>query len=187
MVNKLHELFAIVSANSFEIVVITESWLCSQISDEVIRIPGYVTYRKERSTNQRGGGLCTYISSRVNGIELGNLCEPEIETQWFHIKTDRHQEESILLYWELSHPPQSNDHILCLNRYISLVLFLLLTRPEFCDMLLGDFNQFKPANLCSSFKLKKLVTKPTRGSNTLDQAFSTLLPYYKSIILPPVA
>ena len=87
MVNKLDELFAIVSAN-FEIVVITESWLCLQISDELIRIPGYVTYRKDRSNNQRGG-LCTYISSRLNVIELGNLCEPEIETQWFLIKTDR--------------------------------------------------------------------------------------------------
>ena len=54
-------------------------------------------------------------------------------------------------------------------------------------MLLGDFNQFKPANMCSSLKLKKLVTKPTRGNNILDQAFSTLLPYYESIILPPVA
>ena len=61
MVNKLDEIFAIVSANSFEIVVITESWLCSQISDELIRILGYVTYRKDRSNNQRGGGLCTYI------------------------------------------------------------------------------------------------------------------------------
>ena len=72
MVNKLDELFAIVSANSFEIVVITESWLCSQISDELIRIPGYATYRKDRSNNQRGGGLCTYISSRLDVIELGN-------------------------------------------------------------------------------------------------------------------
>ena len=89
MVNKLDERFAIVSANFFEIVVINESWLCSQISDELICIPGDTTYRKDRSNNQRGGGLCTYISSRLNFIELGNLCEPEIETQWFLIKTDR--------------------------------------------------------------------------------------------------
>ena len=69
MVNKLDELFAIVSANSFEIVVITESWLCSQIIDELIRISGYVTYQKDRSNNQRGG-LRTYISSGLNVIKL---------------------------------------------------------------------------------------------------------------------
>ena len=113
MVNKLDELFAIVSANSFEIVVITESWLCSQISDEHIRIPGYVTYRKDRSNNQRGGGLCTYISSRLNVIELGDVCEREIETQWFLIKTDRLPRgiNSIVL-GTVYHAPQSDDRIL---------------------------------------------------------------------------
>ncbi len=48
MVNKLDELFATVSANSFEIIVITESWLSSLIDDNLIRIPGYVTYRRDR-------------------------------------------------------------------------------------------------------------------------------------------
>ena len=167
--------------------VITESWLCSQISDELIRIPGYVTYRKDRSNNQRGGGLCTYISSRLNVIELGNLCEPEIETQWFLIKLDRLPRgiNSIVL-GTVYHPPQGDDRILLSHIFNSLDS-LLATYPNSAIMLLGDFNQFKPANLCSSFKLKKLVTKPTRGNNILDQAFSTLLPYYESIILPPVA
>ena len=188
MVNKLDELFAIVSANSFEIMVITESWLCSQISDELIRIPGYVTHRKDRSNNQRGGGLCTYISSRLNVIELGNLCEPEIETQWFLIKTDRLPRGiSSIVLGTVYHPPQGDDRILRSHIFNSLDS-LLATYPNSAIMLLGDFNQFKPANLCSSFKLKKLVTKPTRGNdNTLDQAFSTLLPYYESVILPPVA
>ena len=84
------------------------------------------------------------------------------------------------------HPPQSDDRILRSHIFNSLDS-LLATYPNSAIMLLGDFNQFKPANLCSSFKLKKLVTKPARGNNTLDQAFSTLLPYYESIILPPVA
>ena len=129
MVNKLEELFAIVSANSFEIVVITESWLCSQISDELIRIAGYVTYQKDRSNNQRGG-LCTFISSRLNVIELGNLCEPDIETQWFLIKTDRLPRgiNSIVL-GTVYHPPQSDDRILRSHIFKSLDSLL----PEFRD------------------------------------------------------
>ena len=57
MVNKLDELFPTVSANFFEIIVITESWLSSLIDDELIGIPGYATYRRDRLNNQRGGGL----------------------------------------------------------------------------------------------------------------------------------
>ena len=52
---------------------------------------------------------------------------------------------------------------------------------------MGDFNQFKPGNLSSSFKLKKLVTKPTWGSNILDQVYSTLSDHYnEGQILPPL-
>ena len=165
--------------------LVTKANNVSDVS-ELIRIPGYATYRKDRSNNQRGG-LCTYISSRLNVIELGNLCEPEIETQWFLIKTDRLPRgiNSIVL-GTVYQPPQADDRILRSHIFNSLDS-LLATYPNSAIMLLEDFNQFKPANLCSSFKLKKLATKPTRGNNTLDQAFSTLLPYYESIILPPVA
>ena len=52
---------------------------------------------------------------------------------------------------------------------------------------MGDFNQFNPGNLCSSFRLIKLVTLPTRGLNTLDQVYSSLANYYHNAeILPPI-
>ena len=146
-----------------------------------------MTYRKDRSNNQREGGICTYINSRLNVIELGNLCEPEIETQWFLVKTDhlpRGINSSVL--GTVYHPPKSDDRILRSHIFNSLDS-LLATYPYSSIMLLGVFNQFKPSNLCSLFKLKKLVIKPTRENNTLYQAFSTLLPYYESTILPPVA
>ena len=59
-------------------------------------------------------------------------------------------------------------------------MHLLPTQILRAIVLLGDF-QFQPANLCSSFRLKKLVTKSTRGRNILDQAFSTLTSCYESI------
>ena len=41
-------------------------------------------------------------------------------------------------------------------------------------------------NLCCSFKLRKLVTEPTRGKNILGQAYTNLTSYYNSVILPPI-
>ena len=64
---------------------------------------------------------------------------------------------------------------------------LLTSHPNSAVMVMGDFNQFKPGNLCSSFKLKKLVTKLTQGSNILDQIYSTLSDHYSEAqILPPL-
>ena len=68
----------------------------------------------------------------------------------------------------------------CLDKALS-------NHPNSGIIVLGDFNQFKPGNLCSSFKLKNLVTKATRGKSILGQAYSTLSPYYgKADILPPL-
>ena len=186
MVNKLDEVSASISTELYDVAVITETWLNSRVTDELIRIPGYVSCRRDRPNNQRGGGLCTYFNSQLNFTELTDLSEPEIESQWFLIRMERLPRgiNSILL-GTVYHPPQSDDHVLRMHIFKCLDS-LLATYPNSAILVLGDFNQFKPGNLCNSFRLKKLVTKPTRESNILDQAFSTLSPYYDAIILPPI-
>ena len=84
------------------------------------------------------------------------------------------------------HPPQNDDNKLRAHLFSSLDS-ALASYPNSAIVVLGDFNQFKPGNLCSSFKLKRLVTKPTRGNKILDQAYSTMSHYYdEALILPPV-
>jgi hypothetical protein len=52
-------------------------------------------------------------------------------------------------------------------------------------VLLGDFNQFKPGSLTSSFHLKQVVKRPTRGNNILDKINTILSKHYiDAIILP---
>ena len=59
MVNKIDEICGAVLTNKCDIAVITESWLSSHITDNLISIPGFITVRKDRASDQRGGGLCT--------------------------------------------------------------------------------------------------------------------------------
>jgi hypothetical protein len=110
------------------------------------------------------------MNSQLNVIELQNLSEPDIESQWFLIKMDRLPRgiNSIIL-GTVYHPPQSDDRILR-SHIFNCLDSLLAAYPNSAIILLGDFNQFQPGNLCSSFSLKKLVTKPTRGNNILDQS-----------------
>ena len=63
---------------------------------------------------------------------------------------------------------------------------LLIAHPNSGILVLGDFNQFCPGNLCGSFKLKKIVKKTTRGENVFDQVYTNLTFYYESTILPPI-
>ena len=58
--NKIDELHGVVSNNNPEVVLITESWLCSSIPDSAITIGNeYIMFRRDRSTP--GGGLLAYV------------------------------------------------------------------------------------------------------------------------------
>ena len=63
MVNKIDEIVATISTNLYDVVVITETWLNSRITGELIRIPGYVSCRRtDQMTN--AGAAFVPISTR---------------------------------------------------------------------------------------------------------------------------
>ena len=187
MVNKTDDIACTITNNNCDIVVITESWLSSNVTDQLISIPGYATCRRDRPNDQRGGGICTFIKSTFNFNELPHLNDPDIESQWFIIRPHRLPRgiNSIILA-TVYHPPQSDNDKLRSHLFHSIDSSLT-THPNSGIIVLGDFNHFIPGNLCSSFKLKKLVSLPTRGNNILDEVFSSLSKYYNdALILPPV-
>ena len=86
MVNKLDEISETVTNNLCNIAVITESWLLSRMTDQLISIPGYEFRQRDRPDHQRGGSLCTFINSRLDFVQLQELDDTDIESQWFVIK-----------------------------------------------------------------------------------------------------
>ena len=82
MVNKLDKISETVTNDLCDIAVITESWLSSRVTDQLVSIP-------DRPDHQRGGGLCTFMNSRLDFVQLQELDDPDIESQWFVIKPNR--------------------------------------------------------------------------------------------------
>jgi hypothetical protein len=182
MANKLDEIGVTITNNKSDIAIITESWLSSNITNDLIKIPGFSSIRKDQCDDQRGGGLCLYIRNTLDVLELKDLSYPEIKSQWFSIKLQRLPRgiDSIVIAF-VYHPPQNND--LTLRNHISESLDNTITNfPNACIVLLGDFYKFKPG---SSFNLKQVVKRPTRGNNILDKIYITLSKHYiDAIILP---
>ena len=50
-----------ITANSFDIFTISETWLDSSTSDADIQVPGYALIRQDCGIQKAGGGLCIYI------------------------------------------------------------------------------------------------------------------------------
>ncbi len=64
LVPKFDELCAIVQSSRPDIICIVESWLCSDIENKEIDIPGYVLHRLDR--NRQGGGVVLYTSTDLD-------------------------------------------------------------------------------------------------------------------------
>ena len=187
MVNKLDGICAVVTSNGSDVAAITESWLSSNISNDLINIPRFVAVRRDHLDDQRGGGLCTYINAELDFTELSDLSDPAFETQWFLPRPKRLPRgiNSIML-GTVYHPPQNND--LAMRNHLFQSLDSNLARfPNSGIILMGDFNKFNPGPLISSFDLKQIVKEPTRSTNILDKIYTSISMYYDDVkILPPI-
>ena len=62
---KYDELCVIASSMTPNVIVLCETWLNDDITDQEIMIPHYNLSRCDRSTERRGGGVCAYINDNV--------------------------------------------------------------------------------------------------------------------------
>ena len=64
---------------------------------------------------------------------------------------------------------------------------ILQSYPSAGIIIAGDFNKMTLGPLCNHFDLRKMVKKPTRGNNILDQIVSNMSPLFQEIQhLPPL-
>ncbi|KAJ3647073.1 hypothetical protein Zmor_024620 [Zophobas morio] len=61
---KFDDLTALVTQQKPTILLITETWLNSNITDSIVSLPNYILYRSDRKSG-RGGGVCIYLSTQI--------------------------------------------------------------------------------------------------------------------------
>ena len=85
-------------------------------------------------------------------------------------------------------PGQSAEQAIDMIEYLTTCIDnVLRQRPSSGIVIGGDFNQLKLKELCNRFNLKRSVTKPTRGQNTLDQIKTNMFPLFDTVDhLPPI-
>jgi hypothetical protein len=70
LVNKIDELSGTVSNLLADIVVITETWLTSNVDSAVIKLSGSSIFRRDREDGRRGGGVCAYVNNCLPVVHL---------------------------------------------------------------------------------------------------------------------
>ena len=148
----------------YDIVVITETWLSRNNSDNDILIPNFdPLYKKDRNRNDRvGGGVAIYIKCGISLHRRLNIIDNIVEGLCIEIKIRNHKSLLCGIY----RPPNSGneywdaiEHTLeNLNNSITKDLIIL---GDFnCNMLNNNINN-KMRNLMTSYNLTQIIEEPT--------------------------
>ena len=164
--NKVDELSGVVSVNDPSVVMITESWLSTNIPDSAVMIGNnYNIFRLDRRTP--GGGVLAYVNTCIPVERISNLEEEGKEVLWLVLKPPRAPRPFssitvVITYYPPGQPRERENEII---EYLSNGLDeLLRKRPSSGIIIAGDFNNLKLSRLCSRFNLRKTVSAPTTGN-----------------------
>lgn len=60
-----------------DIIALSETWLSKFANDNLLHVEGYELVRQDRVYKARGGGLCVYISSKIEFLRVGDHVNDE--------------------------------------------------------------------------------------------------------------
>ena len=177
--NKIPELLFLTYSNSFDVILVSESWLQS---DDLITIPGFVCLRADRSAGI-GVGVCAFIKNDLSYSLISSSNCLGIEYLWVDIVFSKSRTIRFGLYYF----PPNRDNLERNFEILSTSLTRNAVNNSFC-ILLGDFNMgdidwdipygppiFKQndfVELTQSLGFHhQLVNESTRGDRLLDLVF----------------
>ena len=187
--NKIADVCLLLNRNpKIHILGLSETWLNSKHSDEILSIPNYEILR--RDTTQSGHtGLVVYIHNNVYPfIRRRTDLEPSnIECIWIEIKCS--MSSPLLLGYLYRHPDSTDDWV---ENFVQMMDAVQLNNRDI--LLQGDFNfnllELKPSwqSTFTLFGLTQLVNKPTRISLTktslLDHIYTNNAALFTNIDVP---
>ncbi|MCG7868089.1 MAG: endonuclease/exonuclease/phosphatase family protein [Candidatus Thiodiazotropha taylori] len=164
-----------VEMQSYDILIFTETWLTSKISNDDIMISNFnIPYRKDREVRQ-GGGVAIYTKIGIHSINRSELLYNSLEAICIEIKLQSHK----FLLCGLYRPPNSGTEYWDLidqsfdNMSTSNIKDLVILGDFNCDMLKNDLNN-KMSQLILSYNFQQLIEEPTNytehSSSLIDLA-----------------
>ena len=172
--NKLTELLYLLYSATYQIIIVTESWLNANMPSSMLDPENmYQIFRCDRSQTV-GGGVCILVSNRINAYEVKlHHCTAELEVICIDINAGNERCRIFAVY----RAPHSNtllDITACIERCMYTKGLCIIAGDFNCPYIDwrnfaatgGPHNEF--LNYCIMNGFCQLVTEPTRDSHILD-------------------
>lgn len=140
IVKKRTDIIALVQQYKCDVIIVTETWLHEEVSDELINIPEFKVYRSDRGRNTPSGGVAVFIHERINSQLNLKISQDNFELVKVEIDLS-----PTSLYIVAVYRPDHGSVESCLD---SLAKCENLGHPS---MIAGDFNvAFVPEDLSNN-------------------------------------
>lgn len=184
LTNKFNDVKLLIEDHNFNVFALSETWLNDKTQTNIIDLPGYNLFRKDRDT--RGGGLVVYVMSLLKCKMLEPLGDtPALEQLWLEINIKQYKLAIGVVY----RPP--NLHMEHLSEMEAVVRFLDMN--GFTNIIiLGDFNinMLESSrssnifnNLLNDLVLHQLIKDPTRVSGESHSLIDLIIVKNKRMVI----
>ncbi len=153
---------------SFEpgLICVTESWLHSDIDDDVLHIENYALLRDDR-VGRRGGGVCCWVHTCFRPKLITPSSSKPVSIECLFVSLTSLNVVLISVYIPPGLPCAEHELIWC---FLSTeVEYYLTQNPNQNFIVCGDFNDFSTDKFAEDFNFSNFVLSPTRQGSFLDQ------------------
>lgn len=179
---KILDLKEFVSLNKIHILTVSETWLNSNISDELVHIENYVFVRSDREG--RGGGVGIYVHNSIR-FTLIDMQNNNIEQIWILVQICQSNVALGSVY-----NPYEREYVNFLNEFENSVANCLPCSENI--LCLGDINidflnfenraTIYMQNILESLGLYQIITQPTRTTLTTTSLLDLIITSDSSLI-----
>ncbi|KAI2645711.1 RNA-directed DNA polymerase from mobile element jockey [Labeo rohita] len=164
------------------VMIFTETWLNSDISDNAIALAEHHTFRADRTADDsgktRGGGLCIYVNKAwcMNSVIIGRHCSANLEFLMFKCRLFYLPREFTSTIITAAYIPPDADAKLAMNELHAAVSKQQNVHPEAAFIVVGDFNHSNLKTVLPKFHQN--IFCHTRENKTLDHVYTNMAEAY---------
>ena len=150
---KLDEMYSTLGIDkNFDIIGVTETWLDNNVDDELINLPNYQVFRRDR--DRHGGGVAIYVSHSIPVKHLHDFNIRDIEIVCVELKLAKKRIVIACIY----RPPGNRTDANTLIEHFQFVINMMIDKDPESIIILGDFND-RCLNWHDSHSQSELGTK----------------------------
>ena len=163
----------LMTEKEYGILVVSEYWLNSSVTNAEVEIEGYKLIRLDHP-NHRAGGVCVYVRrSHKSKVlkDLSRISDSGFHQLWVQVQQKKLKSFLLCVTYRTPDCPLSCFVEDFMDQYLQALTYgksVLVVGDLNCDLLTSSYESRALNDFCGSLNMKQLITEPKRVTPTSE-------------------